>query len=102
VTDYTAAEIEAAAELLGDDWETLQYAGRYSTDDTIVLRGEPVKIEHVAGAGGEGEGDSIWFVTKVGDQLFRKDGYYASHYGTDWDGDFREVQAVEKTVIVYE
>lgn len=35
-------------------------------------------------------------------QLFRKEGWYQSHSGSEWDGDVYEVQAREKTVTVYE
>jgi hypothetical protein len=47
---------------------------------------------------------SLHAVIKVEDtgQLFRKDGWYQSHCGSEWDGEFREVQAVTKTVVVYE
>jgi len=41
-------------------------------------------------------------VIRIGDQLFRKEGYYASHYGYDWDGTFEEVEAKPKTITVYE
>ena len=53
--------------------------------------------------GGEGQGDDIWVVFKVigDDRLFRKRGYYASHYGTDWDGALEEVEAFEKVVTDY-
>lgn len=61
-------------------------------------------FKHVAEDGGEGQGDHIEFVFEVVDtgQLFKKEGYYASHYGTDWDGPFREVHAVERMVTFYE
>lgn len=57
--------------------------------------------------GGEGMGDLRFMVIRVqmcegSDRLFRKDGFYSSYCGTDWDGHFREVRAVEKTVTVYE
>jgi hypothetical protein len=40
-------------------------------------------------------------VIRVGTQLFRKNGYYASHYGTDWDGSVDEVVSSEKVITVY-
>ncbi len=57
--------------------------------------------------GGEGQGEERWFVFKVTDtegneRIFRKDGYYASHYGTDWDGDVTEVEQVKKMIDVWE
>ncbi len=35
-------------------------------------------------------------------QLFRKDGWYQSHSGSEWDGDLYEVKPVERTVVFYE
>ena len=52
--------------------------------------------------GGMGQGDSIWVVLRIGDQLFKKEGYYASHYGSDWDGDLTEVHEVQRLVTFYE
>ena len=56
--------------------------------------------------GGKGQGENRWIVFKVtnaeGERLFRKSGYYASFYGTDWDGELEEVVAKEKTVTVFE
>lgn len=123
MTDYTAAEVEEALDaLLGlaynededepeegevDGWDELEYAlkGRYGHTKltSIILRGEPAPIEYVADFGGQGQGDDLWLVIKVGDQLFRKEGYYASDYGSNWgDGDFSEVHAVVREVTFYE
>ena len=51
--------------------------------------------------GGEGHGEYVYVVIKVGDELFRKEGYYASHYGTDWDGRFEKVEAYVEPVTKY-
>lgn len=56
--------------------------------------------------GGEGEGDYAALIFTVTDatgntRLFRKEGYYASFHGTDWDGTFAEVEAYDKTVTDY-
>jgi len=63
-------------------------------------------VEVIDSDGGEGQGEVIYFVLKIsaGDTVryFRKDGYYASHYGTDWDGSFAEVSAVQRTVTFWE
>lgn len=102
MSDYTTAEILAA---IGDGDDGYTDSGSwYELEDaeTIILRGETVAVTHPAQFGGEGQGDDIWFVIGIGDQFFRKSGYYASHYGTDWDGAFEEVRPVEKTVTVYE
>jgi hypothetical protein len=97
VTDYTAEEVDTAFEN-GDGWGE----AKWSSKGEVTLRDETVAYENVANYGGEGQGDDIWVVVKIGDQLFRKDGYYASHYGSDWDGYCREVKAKEETVTVYE
>jgi hypothetical protein len=105
MTDYTAAEVEAAIDA-GDDagefekWYDFEDKG---SKNILTLRGEEIEVETIADdCGGEGHGENVWLVIKVGDQLFEKTGYYASHYGTDWDGDFTEVHPVEKTITVYE
>jgi hypothetical protein len=63
-------------------------------------------VETIDSDGGEGQGEVIYFVLKISDgdtvRYFRKDGYYASHYGTDWDGSFAEVSAVQRTVTFWE
>lgn len=56
--------------------------------------------------GGEGQGDTLYIVISLSDgtntRYFRKDGFYASYDGSTWDGDFREVTPVERTVTFYE
>lgn len=57
--------------------------------------------------GGEGSGEERWFVFKVTDsageeRVFRRNGYYASFYGSDFDGPTEEVYPVQKTVTVWE
>lgn len=120
MSNYTPEEVEAGLEPhLEDGWAELEgflkgTEAWYSPwSDThheaippvthIEVRGEQVPVEFVASdTGGEGHGESVWVVVKIGDQLFRKPGYYASHYGTDWDGTLEEVQVVERTVTFYE
>lgn len=63
-------------------------------------------LEQIDSFGGEGKGDEYWMILRLtqGDveRTFKKEGYYASHYGHEWDGYFSEVSPVEKTVIVWE
>jgi hypothetical protein len=101
---YTAREVEHAVEEHDDfdGWGEIKWTNTGDVALTVTLNGESVDVTKVADYGGEGQGDEIWVVVQVGDQLFRKDGYYASHYGSDWDGDFDEVFAHEKTITVYE
>ena len=72
------------------------------SDGRIVIDGEAVDYTVVeSDLGGEGHGEHVFFVFRIGNQLFRKEGYYASHYGTDWDGPLDEVEVYEKTVMDY-
>lgn len=71
--------------------------------DSVQFDGHTVKWQD-GYTGGEGGGESAYLVIGVtfpdGDSKFyMKTGYYASHYGTDWDGSFTEVtpKAVVKT-----
>jgi|SRR6185436_1829797 len=109
-TRYTTEEVFDALSLaLNENWvddpddldwaevnEALSYGGTLGT--------KLGTFKAVSEAGGEGQGDDIWFVFEVKDtgQLFKKSGYYASHYGTEWDGPFEEVRAVERMVVFYE
>lgn len=81
-------------------WDEADYA--YGDGVTLNIDGEEVLLTVVeADTGGEGHGEYVFVVIKVGDQYFRKEGYYASHYGTDWDGSFAEIEPFEKTVTDY-
>lgn len=100
MSDYTKQEIENAMND-ADGWSEFHYLSNGALE-SMELRGEHVDAEKVASYGGEGYGDEIWVVLKVGDQLFRKEGFYASDYGSDWDGDCYEVRAVERPTTYYE
>lgn len=64
-----------------------------------------VNIQVVEDFGGADQGSQRYLVfslEKNGEtEYWQKDGYYASHYGTDWDGEFYQVKPVEKTITVY-
>lgn len=77
---------------LGSRWRPL----------TITIDGTDYTVTEIERTGGEGEGSRASVLIGIGSQFFRKSGYYASHYGTDWDGDFTEVKPVVKTVTVFE
>ena len=56
--------------------------------------------------GGEGQGDELWFVFKVYGEdgttrLFRRNGWYQSFHGGEYDGPTDEVYEAEKTIKVY-
>jgi hypothetical protein len=95
---YTADEIESDVNY----WEGISDLAD-GDKTTIRLRAESVNIEKVGGkAPCEGGGEDVSVVIKIGDQYFEKLGYYASHYGCEWDGSLTEVKPVEKTITVYE
>lgn len=57
--------------------------------------------------GGEDQGTSLWLVFQVTDEdgetrYFKRNGWYQSWQGGEYDGPTIEVQAVEKLVTVYE
>ena len=82
-------------EVGGEFWYTLEDA------DWVDVFGLG-KIEWIEGySGGEGGGSNVYAIFAIGNQFFKKTGYYASHYGTDWDGDIHEVVPQQKTVTVY-
>ena len=62
------------------------------------------EFEQVDEGGGMDEGSGAYSVIyfKVHDVYVRIDGYYASHYGYDWDNDPYLVIPKDKTITVYE
>ncbi|MBF6085172.1 hypothetical protein IU485_27750 [Nocardia cyriacigeorgica] len=57
--------------------------------------------------GGEGEGDRYWFAFSITDangqqRWFRRDGWYASHYGGEYEGPTTEVHPVQTIITVYQ
>ncbi len=102
---FTDSEFEPETELDWQDLDSLEYSfGDY--DRPVELHGRTVELVE-ADTGGEGHGEDIYMVFKTVDvdgaeQYWRKDGYYASYDGSDWDGDFREVKPVERVVTFYE
>ncbi|WP_040828957.1 hypothetical protein [Nocardia jiangxiensis] len=61
----------------------------------------------VVDGGGEGHGEYTEMVFGItapdgAEQVFRKEGYYASFHGGDWDGDLFEVFPVDRVVRFYE
>lgn len=85
-----------------DGWRELP--GRHHPKPIEGIEGLVCQIDSF---GGEGLGDQAWVVIQITQtdgeyRTYRKDGYYASHDGFYWDGEFTEVRAVEKTVIVWE
>lgn len=94
---FTAKQIEEALDTLRED-EDFDY---YELEEDSVELPNIGKTEAIDNYGGEGQGDERWIVFKVGDQLFRLNGYYSSYDGSTWDGGVEEVEAYEKTVTDY-
>jgi len=97
--DAFEADFEDEDNGQNESWGNVSYG---DGSGKIKIDGTEVAYELVTRFGGEGQGDETWFVLKIGDQLFRMDGYYESDYGTDWDGDLYEVKSVVKEVTFYE
>jgi hypothetical protein len=102
---YTSRDFQPETELDWADLDSLESSfGDYNKP--IELHGRLVELVE-ADTGGEGHGEDIYMVFKTTDvngdiQYWRKEGYYASYDGSDWDGDFREVRPVERVVTFYE
>lgn len=107
-------QADTGGDLDGVSWGELSYLlkdERYDADnrkwittrDSVRFNGHTIRY-HEGYEGGEGGGEAAYIVIGVtfpdGDNKFyMKAGFYASHYGTDWDGSFSEVtpKAVIKT-----
>lgn len=73
-------------------------------DEPIVftVKGQEISAERVSSFGGEGQGDDLWIVIKIGDQFFKKSGYYNSWDGGAYDGELFEVEPVQVTRTEYQ
>ena len=96
-----------AVELFAEEFNVeLNY---YNSSDIQYISYESENFEcqrEVAGEGGEGQGDSIWTVSRVLDKktgevfFIRFDGYYESWNGSDWsNNDWSIVRPQEVKVI---
>jgi hypothetical protein len=105
MTVLNAREVEAAINELGRE-EFIEAMEGYS-----IRRSEGVpsvelslgKAEFVdAKWGAEGEGEYIWVVFRIGDELFQLDGYYGSWDGSSWEeGSVSAVEAKEVVKTIY-
>jgi hypothetical protein len=87
------------------DEETFYEEIMWASKDTgFILDALGADAFHVAREGGsEGEGDHMEVVFRIGDQLFRKTGYYNSWDSNDWEPGYYldEVEPYEVTVTRY-
>lgn len=109
---FTPKQIESAIdnyvdpEYPDDEFEASEFwdevLGWGTGKGVLTIDGQEVPFEAVeTDTGGEGHGEYVYVVFKVGDQTFKKEGSYFSHYGTDWDGPLFEVEAATKTITVW-
>lgn len=108
---YTATQVEeAVSELEENGFEDPKDYGYSNVYEFIKGEEESVevpgigKLEFVDEYGGEGQGDDYWVVFKTAEtgQLWRADGWYASHHGGEIDGEVYEVEPKEVVQTVYE
>ncbi len=106
---YTVEQVEEAIREYEEMERTSDY-GTYNEDfwENISWYRDPVMLPRLGEAervtthgGGEGDGEYMDVIFKIGDQLFRKTGYHNSWDSNDWDGELEEVEAFEKTVTDY-
>lgn len=86
---------------LGEDdfWYNLGDSGQ---SGTMTINGETYHWTGVESIGGhEGAGEYAAVIFDVDGRTFRQEGFYASHYGCDYDGTFEEVEKFQKTVDDY-
>lgn len=101
VVKLTAADVTTATNHInGYGWES----EKTKLHDGLNINGRIYPVDVIEqNRGGEGDFSlETSVIFKVGDQIFKKTGHYASHYGDDWDGPITEVKSVQKTVTVWE
>lgn len=90
----------------GGGWHELEEALEHSSAKAVLPGIGTATIVESYG-GGEGSGEERWFVFKVTDdagdeRTFRRNGYYASFIGSEFDGPTDQVAPAEKTITVWE
>jgi len=100
------ADPEAIRELFhGGITEDIRWDSEEITEFRKLLSDANIKFEFADRYGGEDQGSDYWSVysfTNGMEAVFIKfDGWYASYEGSTYD-EFYEVQAVEKTITVFE
>lgn len=76
-------------------WEAEHDRAKVTINDVEYL------ISKVHETGGMDKGSDACYVFKIGQVYIKKEGFYASHYGNDWDGDLYQVEPFEKTIVDY-
>jgi hypothetical protein len=96
--EYLAEDFNSITDLL--DWSELAYD--LGKPQPITIAGIQTEIQCVEQLGGMDKGTNANVTFKVGNQYFTKEGWYQSHYGHEYDGDFYEAEPVEKVVVEYQ
>lgn len=106
----TAKDIESAIEAMFDsDTDTDPHIGSWYDLKWELRHFQPWKVEGLEHpvlvvedfGGGEGSGEEMWIIVSYDGRYFRKDGYYASFDGDNWDGPFVEVRRSQEIVTVF-
>lgn len=99
--------VNAFLETAGYDEEALDHPEEFEASyfDTLEA-GDWTMVEVYSEGGGEGGGEHVERVFKISNStgesmFFRITGYYASYAGTEWNGDFEEVEPREVLVTQY-
>jgi hypothetical protein len=91
--------------LLRTGWESLLYAGKYNRTVDLPGIGTATTI-HDGTENDETAANGYYFVFTITDpdgvRTFKRDGWYASHYGGELDGPTFEVKAVQRVVTFWE
>lgn len=101
---FTTRELDEALSKTGDGWGTgwnkvYNLYGSESTHD-VTVNGEVVKVRKVDEQITSDEQFDTYLIIEVDGKTYRKDGWYASHDGSYWDGGLYEVTKTE--VVTYE
>ena len=97
---YTLEEVKVACASLA--WDSMIKKDNGAKAAAVLIKDEAVAVTKVASEWDDNEYAPVYIVIQVGDQLYRKDGHYESHYGTEWTGVLYEVKAIERMVTMYE
>ncbi|MFF0498479.1 hypothetical protein ACFYU5_18885 [Nocardia aobensis] len=111
--NLSVADVKEALESYEDEHgEGGWYFWKYEAPDSGVMIpgiGNVRVVDSVGG--GEGSGEEMYLIFSVQPEgekyawnvkYYRKDGYYASFDGSNWDGGFFEVKKVQRTVTLFE
>lgn len=110
--NLSVKDVETAIESFEHEGESGWYFWKYEADQVVgheVPGVGRVRVIEAVG-GGEGSGEEMYLIFSVVPEggyawktrFFRKDGYYASFDGSNWDGAFYEVEPTKHTVTIYQ